>query len=748
MKTWQSKAWFGLAVVVVICLGGLPPPVQAGVTLQQTAAEVAGSWVTIMTEGFEGAWPSTGWRAYDGNGATDGELYWDEDDYKPHTGTQSAWCANGGANGRDPQVYDYPNYMDSWAVYGPFSLADASEAELEFWVWNASEPSYDYFRWLASADCTNYYGYRMSIPTDGWDMWTMDLSSVPTIGDLTGDDSVCVAFRFTSDYYTTNDGAFVDDVVLRKYVGSTCYSLTTAVSPAGSGTVTPSAPNCPDNPSLYAAGTAVTLTAAPSAGYAFDEWSGAASGSVNPTTVTMDGDKSVTANFVPAAPCYALTLSVDEGGGALSATPPNSAGCPAGYYSAGEEITLNPDPDDGCVFHHYESEAPPIHYAFVSPDFSMPAGNRTVWARYFCPDADYGVYAGAISIAAGDTGVIPLYLWNFSDKLVGAITVDLYYDPEVVQPTGCDADPNGSFDQALCNAEYFTDTVRLTAASTAGVPGNALLANITFLGVGPAESHTDLPNGIHDLAEPSGEWMPDAGGRPGWIDILPGPGADGDVDCDGDTDATDALFVLQREVGLRPNDSDTCPPPADGLFLPACDVTGYGECDVVDAMFILQCEVGIPNALCPDTTTRARDQEQDPGLLAPQPTATLDVGVVEQSADGTVTAPVWLALDDRLLGAATVRLKFNPAVYQIEACTADPGGRMDGALCNVDAARGVVRLTALSVQGVSGDLVLAEITFRSVPGARKGVAPVLKDSVLVDPAGRPIGGVIHYGSVK
>jgi len=47
----------------------------------------------------------------------------------------------------------------------------------------------------------------------------------------------------------------------------------------------------------YDEGTEVTITAIPDSGYEFSNWSGDASGADNPITVTMDGDKSITANF-------------------------------------------------------------------------------------------------------------------------------------------------------------------------------------------------------------------------------------------------------------------------------------------------------------------------------------------------------------------------------------------------------------------------------------------------------------------
>jgi hypothetical protein len=47
----------------------------------------------------------------------------------------------------------------------------------------------------------------------------------------------------------------------------------------------------------YDGGTVVTLTASADAGSTFEDWSGAATGTTNPVTLTVDGDKTVTATF-------------------------------------------------------------------------------------------------------------------------------------------------------------------------------------------------------------------------------------------------------------------------------------------------------------------------------------------------------------------------------------------------------------------------------------------------------------------
>jgi uncharacterized repeat protein (TIGR01451 family) len=71
----------------------------------------------------------------------------------------------------------------------------------------------------------------------------------------------------------------------------------------------------------------------------------------------------------------------------------------------------------------------------------------------------------------------------------------------------------------------------------------------------------------------------------------------GDVNCDGDVDAVDALFILQYVVGLR-DGSNECPAPAGAMYLPACDVDCDYDCDAVDALFVLQYVVGIRPDLC------------------------------------------------------------------------------------------------------------------------------------------------------
>lgn len=110
----------------------------------------------------------------------------------------------------------------------------------------------------------------------------------------------------------------------------TRYTLTISVLPEDAGTVLRE----PDAAS-YAPNTSVRLSAAPADGYAFDRWEGDLAGAANPAVVEMDGDRAVTAVFVPVEqPCtkYELVATVVGAGGGLVPA--------SGSYCEGTVVTL------------------------------------------------------------------------------------------------------------------------------------------------------------------------------------------------------------------------------------------------------------------------------------------------------------------------------------------------------------------------------------------------------------------------
>ena len=200
----------------------LETPSESRPVEPRNTTQVQGSWQNIMTEDFEGVFPGI-WDVFCEEGSTD--AYWGKDNHNPHGGSYSVFCAKDGTAGVDPPS-DYPNNVEAFVVYGPFSLAGATDAELSFYWWYDTELQHDYVECIALVDEDNYVYAWGTGNSQGWKSQSLDL------GSLCGQPEVWVAFIFTSDGAVTDKGAFVDDVVLRKYVSGANNPPNTPSSPS------------------------------------------------------------------------------------------------------------------------------------------------------------------------------------------------------------------------------------------------------------------------------------------------------------------------------------------------------------------------------------------------------------------------------------------------------------------------------------------------------------------------------------
>jgi hypothetical protein len=176
-------------------------------------------WTTIFSDDLEGTFPSA-WNVFDNDGGVYGEYYWAKKNCRPYAGNYSAWVVGGGLDGSIlPCNNEYPNDAQSWMVYGPFSLEEATYAEFVFMYWLNTEPDFDYFFVGASLDNSIFYGEFVSGSQD-WTEKNFDLTKVDTLGDLTGETAVWVAIVFQSDGSVLfPEGAYVDDIELRQFIG-------------------------------------------------------------------------------------------------------------------------------------------------------------------------------------------------------------------------------------------------------------------------------------------------------------------------------------------------------------------------------------------------------------------------------------------------------------------------------------------------------------------------------------------------
>jgi uncharacterized repeat protein (TIGR02543 family) len=89
--------------------------------------------------------------------------------------------------------------------------------------------------------------------------------------------------------------------VTATFTSGPTYTLTTKV--VGSGTVSPTTGD-------YSQGSTQTLKATPASGYIFTGWSGDATGTTNPLTITLNGNKTIMATFA-AIPVQTITYNVE-----------------------------------------------------------------------------------------------------------------------------------------------------------------------------------------------------------------------------------------------------------------------------------------------------------------------------------------------------------------------------------------------------------------------------------------------------
>ena len=147
--------------------------------------------------------------------------------------------------------------------------------------------------------------------------------------------------------------------IIANFVG---YPVNVTVSPTGSGTVSKS-----PNQTTYAPGTQVTLTA--NSSYPFLGWSGDASGSTNPLTITVDGPKNIMATF----DAFTVATSVAPSGTGVVTKSPNQT-----FYASGSTVTLQANPSPGYQFVFWSGDTT----GTANPRTLTVTGNRSVTANF------------------------------------------------------------------------------------------------------------------------------------------------------------------------------------------------------------------------------------------------------------------------------------------------------------------------------------------------------------------------------
>ena len=186
---------------------------------------------------------------------------------------------------------------------------------------------------IEASDSGSGTSVRAKVWTDGApepDQWQMSATDESTSRRVTG----------AVGMWAHGPGSkYIDDIQVTPLSVTQTPTFAVETSVVGEGSVTTD----PEQ-SVYEPGSAVELTAVPSTGWQFAGWSGAATGTTNPITITLEADVAVTATFteVPAE-MYGLE-SLVVGGGTIERTPDSTE------YPAGSAVRLTAVADTGWRF--------------------------------------------------------------------------------------------------------------------------------------------------------------------------------------------------------------------------------------------------------------------------------------------------------------------------------------------------------------------------------------------------------------
>ncbi len=272
-----------------------------------------------------------------------------------------------------------------------------------------------------------------------------------------------VAFESDASNLVPGDTNGYTDIFVSSWAPLPSFNLAVTWTGSGSGNVTSS----PDGidcsfacSSPFPQGIAVSLTAAANIGSYFTGWSGAATGTANPIDVTMDTDKSVSADFA----LYEYTLAVRSDHGTVTRSPDQAS------YHYGDVVELTAAPDPGYSFAYWSEDAD----GYRNPIQVTVRGDTAVSANY--------IQGGRTLTVSSDHGTVT----RSPDQAA-------FLDSEVVRLTAT-AEAGWAFDQWSGAVSGTSNPVDVTINGDTSVTANYILAEYNLKIVSEHGTVTRVPD--------------------------------------------------------------------------------------------------------------------------------------------------------------------------------------------------------------------------------------------------------------
>jgi len=203
----------------------------------------------------------------------------------------------------------------------------------------------------------------------------------------------------------------------------TTYTLTAGTATNGSLSFDPPG-------GTYEAGTVVTVTATADAGYAFVAFTGASTSTTNPVQITMDGNKTIGAEFALLPPTlYSVTYDLNGGTG----TAPTQASLEAGQSFTVADVTDITAPG-GFEFKEWNTVVDGSGTAYApGSTFTVDAANVTLYAIWqLILTTDPTVALGSVTGYTGTVVSIPVSVMNVPAG-VDSINFSVEFDSAVFE---------------------------------------------------------------------------------------------------------------------------------------------------------------------------------------------------------------------------------------------------------------------------------------------------------------------------
>jgi len=153
------------------------------------------------------------------------------------------------------------------------------------------------------------------------------------------------------------------------------------------------------------------------------------------------------------------------------------------------------------------TQAPTATSIFTPTPTSTPTATAT-------PGLGATVRIGSTSALPGESTAVRLEILDLPSPGLGAFTIDISYDPAVLDPVECALDPGGILDMKLCGLSFERDdvnpdTVRVGGFRTsAGATGTVAIADVTFQVGGQLGDCSDLALTAQELTYTDGVSVP------------------------------------------------------------------------------------------------------------------------------------------------------------------------------------------------------------------------------------------------